>query len=1041
MIVKAYAVAAMAVMAGTAIVGPAVAQAPVKAPVKAVAKPAAPSFPAKGSKVILYGPPPAWVKPVPLPPTPKAEPGAAWAMRLSDAQLSLGGPDGDQSYVEVAFDILTEEGLAAGSLTQEWDPDSETVTINRLTVLRDGQVIDVLKSDKFEVLRRETNLESAMLDGRLTAALQIKGLEVGDTVDLAVSRTYRDPLAGSRSEYSSAVDHSGVAGRVRYRVLWPKDRPMRWRKGGDLPAPTVVETATGSELTLDLTDIKAPVAPVGAPLRYLDVRSLSLTGFDDWAQVSSLMAPLYAKAATLEPDSPLKAEVAKIAAASPDPTVRAALALKLVQSRVRYVFVGLNGGGRKPAAADDTWRHRFGDCKGKTVLLLALLKELGIPAEAALVNSSGRADGLDKRLPGLDHFDHVIARVTIGDQVYWLDGTRSGDEALANIETPGFVWALPLRGNGGALARMERRPASRPYTEFVTVVDAAAGIDAPAQVTVEAVFRGDVAIETHRGIAGTPRDEVRRNTKRTWESEMSWVDFSDIDWTYDAAGALFILTLRGSGKIDWWDASGGARQWDLTNSQFSFSTFERDSAQDTEAPYAIAFPAASRWVTAVSLPNKGEGLAIQGRTLDEMIGGLRVRRTYESAQGRTTMVRSLRSMGSEITAAEAKVATDRAKRDKLGVIAVSIPAKGEKIVQAKGDDSGLSAAYAAWSAGREDDALRLFEKARDVEASRTQAWMGMVGVWRQRKAYDRALEIADQAARKDSKDQAHVDAWKAQHAGVLIAAERYDAAVAELTAAVAASPKSTELLTSLAWAHRAQGHPELATQDLDRAVAVAPENKDVLRARAGHAVLLKDHADAVRRYEALIAKDPDDDANFSALAVAYQQAGDFDEAGRQVDEALRLDPLNTTTLAQRASLNLERKRYDEALADSDRALVLRPELAWLWNSRCWTRAVWNKDLDKALADCDAALKMSPRMAAALDSRGLVRFQQGQFEASIRDYDAALVESPKQAASLYGRGLARLKLGQKAEGQADLASALAIDDGIAKRFERYGLKAE
>lgn len=1039
MIVKAYALAAVAAMAGTAVVDVAAAQTTAaKAPaVKTAAKPAA-----KGSKVILYGPPPTWVKPVPLPPTPKAEPGAAWALRLSDAQLSFGGPDGDQSYVEIAFDILTDEGLAAGSLNQEWDPDSETVTINRLNVLRDGQVIDVLKSDKFEVLRRETNLESAMLDGRLTAALQVKGLQVGDTLDLAVSRTYRDPLVGSRSEYSSAVDHAGVAGRVRYRLLWPKDRPMRWRKGADLPAPTVVETATGSELTLDLKDIKAPVAPVGAPLRYLDVRALSLSGFDDWAQVSSLMAPLYAKAATLEPDSPLKAEVAKIAAASSDPTVRAALALKLVQSRVRYVFVGLDGAGRKPAAADDTWRHRFGDCKGKTVLLLALLKALGIQSEAALVNSSGLSDGLDKRLPGLDHFDHVIARVTIGDRVYWLDGTRSGDEVLANIETPAFVWALPLRDKDGALVRMERKPASRPYSEVITVVDASAGVDATAQVTVETVFRGDVAIETNRKIAGTPRDEIRRNTKRTWEGEMSWVDFSDVDWTYDAAGALFILTLRGTGKIDWWDTTGGGRQWDLQNSQFSFGTFERDSAQDTEAPYVIGFPAAARWVTAVSLPDKGEGLAVQGRTLDEMIGGLRARRTSVTDKGRTTMVRSLRSMGPEITAAEAKAATERAKRDKLGVIAVNIPPKGEKILKAKGDDSILSDGDDAWSAGREDEALRLFEKARDVDGSRTQAWMRIINVWTQRKAYDRALDLVDQAARKDKgKDGDKAETWKIQRARVLIAAGRQDDAVTELTAAVAASPKSADLLTTLAWAHRVQGHPELATQDLDRAVAVAPESKAVLRTRASHAVFLKDYPDAARRYEALIARDPDDVANFTGLAAAYQAAGDLEEAGRQVDEALRLDPLNVAILVQRADVNLDRKRYDQALADSDRAVALRPDVASLWNSRCWTRAVSGKDLDKALADCDAALKMSPRMAAALDSRGLVRFRQGQFDAAIRDYDAALVESPKQAASLLGRGLARLKLGQKAEGQADLAAATALDAGIAQRFERYGLKAE
>ena len=31
------------------------------------------------------------------------------------------------------------------------------------------------------------------------------------------------------------------------------------------------------------------------------------------------------------------------------------------------VYVGLDGGNYRPAAADDTWHRRFGDCKAKTV--------------------------------------------------------------------------------------------------------------------------------------------------------------------------------------------------------------------------------------------------------------------------------------------------------------------------------------------------------------------------------------------------------------------------------------------------------------------------------------------------------------------------------------------------------------------------------------------------------------------------------------------------------------------------------------------------
>ena len=49
-----------------------------------------------------------------------------------------------------------------------------------------------------------------------------------------------------------------------------------------------------------------------------------------------------------------------------------------MQDKVRYVFLGMNTGGYVPADADVTWARRFGDCKGKTTLLLAVLHELGI---------------------------------------------------------------------------------------------------------------------------------------------------------------------------------------------------------------------------------------------------------------------------------------------------------------------------------------------------------------------------------------------------------------------------------------------------------------------------------------------------------------------------------------------------------------------------------------------------------------------------------------------------------------------------------------
>jgi len=65
-----------------------------------------------------------------------------------------------------------------------WDPVRDKVTLHTLAIIRDGRRIDLLKQGQdVLVLRREKNLERAMLDGRMSATIQIKDLQVGDVVD------------------------------------------------------------------------------------------------------------------------------------------------------------------------------------------------------------------------------------------------------------------------------------------------------------------------------------------------------------------------------------------------------------------------------------------------------------------------------------------------------------------------------------------------------------------------------------------------------------------------------------------------------------------------------------------------------------------------------------------------------------------------------------------------------------------------------------------------------------------------------------------
>ena len=291
-----------------------------------------------------------------------------------------------------------------------WDPESETVTVHSLHIIRGAQVIDVLASQKFTVLRRETDLERAMLNGVLTATLQPDGLQVGDILELSYSLAHHDPVMRGHSELILGVIPGASIAHLHVRETWPSSKAIRWRERPGLNPASVVTTPDGeTELVVDEDNATHAKAPDGAPPRFSDASNVEASDFKDWTELSALMAPLYAKAETLSASSSLKAEATKIRAASSDPKVQAAAALRLVQDQIRYLFLGMNQGGYVPADADATWTRRFGDCKGKTAVLLALLHELGIDAEPAIVSTQA-GDGMDERLPNVELFDHVLVR-------------------------------------------------------------------------------------------------------------------------------------------------------------------------------------------------------------------------------------------------------------------------------------------------------------------------------------------------------------------------------------------------------------------------------------------------------------------------------------------------------------------------------------------------------------------------------------------------------------------------------------------------------
>jgi regulator of sirC expression with transglutaminase-like and TPR domain len=163
-----------------------------------------------------------------------------------------------------------------------------------------------------------------------------------------------------------------------------------------------------------------------------------------------------------------------------------------------------------------------------------------------------------------------------------------------------------------------------------------------------------------------------------------------------------------------------------------------------------------------------------------------------------------------------------------------------------------------------------------------------------------------------------------------------------------------------------------------------------------------------------------------------------DQALSELNDAIGRNPRDPDLYYRRGQVFAKKQKFAPAMEDFGRAIDLNPNHTEALNNRCFARAVLG-ELDAALTDCTAALKLRPKYTDALDSRGLTHLKLNQFDRAIADFDDALRLSPRFASALYGRGKAKLKKGDRAGGNADIQAAKAINSGIDREFESYGVE--
>ena len=620
-------------------------------------------------EVPLYQPASAWVVPAQLPG------GAALAgdaspnvlldlqQRLENGQLS--------SYVDSAWRVASPEMLAQlATITIPWAPDKGDMIVHELSIQRAGERIDLLaKGQKFTVLRREQALEQRELTGILTATLAVEGLQVGDILRLRLTTTAKDQALGGRVQSTSQLAAEPARlGQARMRFSWPVNAAPKWKILAAGVTATPVRKGNYAELALTLPIAKQPEMPADAPPRYLRPPLIELSTFADWADVSKVMAPLYATDGTIAADSALAKEVAAIMAADATPIGRAQRALQLVQDKIRYLAVGMDGGNYVPQTPVRTWDVRYGDCKAKTLLLLALLHAMKIDAEPVLAHV-GLGDLVPDRLPSAAAFNHVFVRAQIGGDTLWLDGTGSGTRLADMHDTPPLRTVLPIRLAGANLMTITTHANARPLIDLSIDADESASTDIPTVFDAKVVVRGPLAAQLALANAQFGDKQRRQAVAGFFQGFFGEAQLSSASITSDPDAGTVTLAGRGVRTTLWYDADRKRKRGlALALSRLNF-------APDRGRPAWNAIPAAAdqmfgmHYRLQLRLPDDGRGVTIEGdQALKTLLAGHEISRSVEMKNGIVMIDERLEGTGAEIPAPQIP-----AERDKVAIVLARAP--------------------------------------------------------------------------------------------------------------------------------------------------------------------------------------------------------------------------------------------------------------------------------------------------------------------------------------------------------------------------------
>lgn len=422
------------------------------------------------------------------------------------------------------YQVLTADGVQEMSeIFISFDPSFQKLVLHKIVIERDNTFLDKLDLDKVVSINTESGKESHLYDGSITAMVHLDDVQKGDII--AVSYTIEGFNPVHQGHFAAFLYHGFTfpVNNFNYRVITDSNQQLFYNKIVHDIDPTI-QDKDGKKVYTWTSNLRKPIElEDNLPSWSLDLPMTSISTQKNWEEVVQWALPLFRTGIS---DLTLPNSVAETKGKKD----KAIALIRWVQDEIRYLGLESGIGAYKPNPPNKVYTQRYGDCKDKSLLLVALLQKEGISAYPLLVNTDYRHN-LDKLQPSNNAFDHCVVALTLDDKNYYVDPTianQGGD--LDHNYFPDYGHGLLVKENTSELISLPKP--IKPQIDILEkiVVDSIGGL---AFFEIKTIYRGNKADNIRAEFDNNPLSSIQKDYLKFYNNLYPGIQVADEIKFYD----------------------------------------------------------------------------------------------------------------------------------------------------------------------------------------------------------------------------------------------------------------------------------------------------------------------------------------------------------------------------------------------------------------------------------------------------------------------------------------------------------------------------